>query len=206
MKKILGLPAGTLWDPVISMLNKAGIQVITNGRCYTAQINGSNIFGEAKIMRPNSLPLEVSIGKVDAAFTGYDMLVESGLEDETKIIAEFNLARNSRTAARIAVFACKDTSDVLIDSRKVRVASEYPNIARRKFKKAKIKFSYGCTEAEVREFGFTYGIGVVDSGKSLKDNKLKIIEILFESPILLIAKRENEDFVKFGRMLKKTFG
>lgn len=78
------------------------------------------------------------------------------------------------------------------------------NLAKTVFKKAEIIFSFGGTEAKITEekFGFRYGIGVVETGKSLRDNALKILKVIMISPVLLIAREETEELALFGQLLR----
>jgi ATP phosphoribosyltransferase len=206
MKKemILGIPSGSLLEPTLALLKKLGIEIIINGRNFIAEIRGSGIFSKAIIMRPNDLPLAVKMGVVDAAITGLDMCFESELESELSIIAKLNFSKKSRVSAKVVVFCRQDTFDEVIDSEEIAVSSEYMNLASTIFKKAKIVFSSGSTEIKVaiKEFGFRYGIGVVESGKSLADNRLKIIKTIVVSPAVLIARQESKEIKTLGQMLE----
>lgn len=206
MKKemVLGIPAGSLLDPTLGLLKKVGIEVAVNGRNFMADVRGSSIFSKAIIMRPNDLPLAVKMGVVDVAVTGNDMLLESCLENELCKIAELQFSKKSRKVTRIVVFGREDESDELIDTEDILVSSEYMYLASTIFKNAKIQFSTGSTEIKVavKEFGFRYGIGVVERGRSLNDNRLKIIRTILISPVVLISKRETIELRILGQMLR----
>jgi ATP phosphoribosyltransferase len=201
---ILGIPSGSLLEPTLALLKKLGVEVIINGRNFIAKIRGSGIFSASIIMRPNDLPLAVKTGVVDAAITGFDMCLESGLEKEICAIAKLNFSKKSRVPTRVVVFCRQNDSDEVVDSEEVFVSSEYMHLASRIFKKANIVFSSGSTEIKIaiKEFGFRYGIGVVESGKSLEDNGLKIIKTIVVSPVVLIAQEETEEIRTLGQMLE----
>lgn len=206
MKKnmVLGIPAGSLLDPTLALLKKLGIEITVNGRNFIAEIRGSNIFSRAIIMRPNDLPLAVKTGVADAAINGLDMCMESGLEKELCTVVKLNFSKKSKVPAQVVVFGRSEDLDEMIDSEEVIVSSEYMSLGSTQFKKAKLVFSSGSTEIKVaiKEFGFRYGIGVVESGQSLEDNGLKIIKTIVVSPVVLIAREETEELKTLGQMLE----
>lgn len=208
MKKnlTLGIPSGSLFESTLALLRKVGIEVVVNGRNFMAEIRGSDIFSRAIIMRPNDLPLALKNGIVDGIVTGLDMCIESGLEKELCIIVELNFSKKSRVPARVVVFCRESDCDEIVDSEEVLVSAEYIELARTIFKRSKIVFSTGSTEIKVaiEEFGFRYGVGVVESGKSLKDNNLKIVKVILTTPVIFAVRKENIEFQIFGQMLKGT--
>lgn len=200
---ILGIPSGSLLEATITLLRTIGIEVVVNGRNFICEVRGSAMFSQALIMRPNDLPQAVKAGVVDVAITGLDMVFEAGLENELCKIVELQFSKKSRMAARIVVFGREDESDEIVDAEDVVVCGEYIILARTMFKKAGIQFSTGSTEIKVanKAFGFRYGVGVVESGQSLKDNGLKIIKTILTSPVVLIAREESPELQIFGQML-----
>ncbi len=206
MKKnlTLGVPSGSLFDSTVALLRKVGIEVVANGRNFMAEIRGSDIFSRAIIMRPNDLPLALKNGIVDGIITGLDMCLESGLEKELCIIIELNFSKKSRLPARVVVFCRENDLDEIVDSEEILVSSEYMELARTIFKKAQVFFSTGSTEIKVamEEFGFRYGVGVVESGKSLRDNNLKIVKVILTTPVIFAVRKESQEFEIFGQMLK----
>ncbi|HAT74400.1 MAG: ATP phosphoribosyltransferase [Candidatus Moranbacteria bacterium GW2011_GWF2_36_839] len=206
MKKnlVLGIPSGSLFDSTVALLRKVGIEVVVNGRNFMAEIRGSDIFSRAIIMRPNDLPLALKNGIVDGIITGLDMCLESGLEKELCIIIELNFSKKSKVPARVVIFCRENDSDEIVDSEEILVSAEYINLAKTIFKKAQVFFSTGSTEIKVaiEEFGFRYGVGVVESGKSLKDNNLKIVKVILTTPVIFAVRKENLEFQIFGQMLK----
>lgn len=204
MKKlILGIPAGSLQEPLAKILETMGLQVIMNGRNFIAEIRGSELFAKAIIMRPNDLPIALKSGIVDAIITGYDMLCESGLEDEVCVIKKINFSKKSRMPAKVVVFCRQDDSDEIEDAEEINISSEYLNLSRKIFRKANVIFSSGSTEIKVADirFGFRYGIGVTETGKSLENNGLKIIKTIMISPVIFAVREKTEEFTIFGELL-----
>jgi ATP phosphoribosyltransferase len=204
MKKLnLGLPKGTLENPVLALLEKTGMKIIINGRNFVADIYGNEIFSKAIFMRPNDLPLALKAGIVDAIITGNDMLVESGLEKELKVLKQFDFAKKSMSSASVIIFARKDDEGEVVDSEETVFTSEYVEITKRLFPKSKVIFSTGSTEVKVADprFGFRYGVGVTETGESLRYNGLKIVKTILVSPVVLVVREEIEELNVFGEML-----
>jgi ATP phosphoribosyltransferase len=203
-KMVLGIPAGSLLEPALALLKKIGMEVGVEGRNFAAEIKGSNVFSKAIIMRPNDLPQAVETGVVDAAVTGYDMLLETGLEKKLCKIVELQFSKKSRNSTRVVVFGRMDDQDEIFDRQDICVSSEYMRLAKNVFRESDIQFSTGSTEIKVaiKKFGFRYGVGVVESGDSLRDNGLKIIKTILVSPVVLIAQRETTELKILGEMLQ----
>lgn len=205
-KMILGIPSGSLLQSTLALLNKLGITVLINGRNFVAEIRGSNLFSSAIIMRPNDLPLALRNGVADAIFTGYDFLVESGLDKMLCVIQKLSYSKKSRVPARVVLFCRKRDSGKIKDTKDIYVTSEYMFLASTIFKKAKIIFSSGSTEVKVakKKLGFKYGICVTETGKSLKDNGLKIIKTILISPVVFVTRKESREIKIFGEILGGT--
>jgi len=203
-KLTIGLSTGSLKISTLALIEKLGIKFIVNGRNFVADVVGNGLFSKAIFMRPNDLPLALKAGIVDAIITGYDMLAESNLEYSLIIIKRLNFSKESRVPARVIIFCRQEDSDEIFDSEEINVTSEYPNLARRIFRKAGVVFSSGSTEIKVvkEKFGFRYGIGVTETGRSLKDNGLKIIKTILVSPVVFAVRKKTEEFEIFGDMIE----
>jgi len=204
MKKlILGIPAGSLQNSLTKILEAMGLQIMINGRNFIADIRGSELFSKAIIMRPNDLPLALKSNVVDAIVTGQDMLSESGIEQSLCIVKALNFSKKSRVPAKVVVFCRQDDADGIEDTKDINVSSEYPNLARRIFSKANVIFSSGSTEIKVADarFGFRYGVGVTETGRSLVDNGLKIVQTIMVSPAVFVTREKTEEFEIFGELL-----
>lgn len=195
----LGLPSGSLLQPTIELLKKIGVMVHINGRGFIAEIEGSNIFTEAFITRPDRLPRAVASGKIDSAITGWDFVLEKGFQSEVIKVVELNYSKTSRHPVRVVVFSKKEK---IIDQKNISVLSEYPKLTKGIFKKSTIDLSTGTTEADVAFGIYDYGVGVVETGRSLLDNGLKILKTIIVSPTVLIASYLSEEVKTFGEMLK----
>lgn len=202
-KKILAVPSGSLREGVIMLLGKIGLVFQISGRETSIPVIGLGIFDEILFVRPEIIPDLVFSGQVLAGITGFDQVVERGLQFELAKLAEFNFGRSSQRAVRIAIVGRK--GEKLVDSPEKIVYAEYRNLASGFFSQAQVRSSSGGTEALIGKGFGDYGVLVVDSGKSLADNGLEIFKVLLESPVVLVVKEETEDLRIFGRMLEGAF-
>lgn len=198
-KKTLGLPNGSLFEPTIQLLRRVGIAVGRNGRSFFATVQGTAIFSQALIMRPQDIPEALADGVVDAGICGWDCVVEAGSETAVNKVVDLSYSRSSRGSVRIIIFG---KTRELVDREDVLVTAEYVNIARKFFRKATVRFSHGTTEAKVAYGKYRYGVGVVESGQSLTDNGLKIVKVLLVSPTVMISRKKLPEIEYFGQLLK----
>lgn len=195
----LGLPNGSLFEPTIQLLKRVGITISLNGRSFFADIQGTNIFSQVLIMRPQDVPEAVVDGAIDVGICGWDCVVEAELDDVVNKIVDLPYSRSTRRSVRIVIFG---KTEELVDEKDVLVTAEYVNIAKKFFRKATVRFSHGTTEAKVAYGRYRYGVGVVESGKSLADNGLKILKGLLVSPTVMISRENTPKFEYFGRLMK----
>lgn len=195
----LVIPKGSLYEATIKLLNAIGINLEFGSRKFMVKVNGNQLITSAFLDRPQDIPLGVVRGIYGLGFCGYDCVVEPGLEKDLVIIAELKYAKRSRKVARVVVFG---KTDRLVDNEDILVITEYLNLARLIFKKARIVYSNGCTEAKVLFGGYDYGIGVTETGESLAENGLKVVATILKSPTVLIAREETPEIKLFGEMLQ----
>ncbi len=195
----LGIPSGSLSGQTIELLKRIGIRVVINGRSFKVRIEGIGIFSEGLIFRPESIPIAVQRGVVDCGITGWDWVVENGMENKVFKIAEFGYSKKTTTPVRIVVYSL---SEKIVDNKNITVSAEYLSLAKKVFKKAQVYFSSGGTEANVVAGLYDYGIGVTETGDSIRDNRLNLLETILVSPVVLISKEESPEIGLFGRMLE----
>jgi len=198
-KLVLGLPNGSLFEPTITLFKRVGITIRVRGRNFMADIRGAGLFEKALIMRPQDIPEAIVDGVIDAGICGWDCVVEAGLEGKILRIVELPYGKNSKSPVQVVAFG---KSERLIDEAGILVAAEYPRLAKRVFKEAGIRFSHGTTEAKVAYGRYDYGVGVVETGRSLADNGLNIVATLLVSPTVLVAKEKSLEIECFGQFLK----
>ena len=189
MKLRLGIPKGSLQEATLALLARAGLQVYVSPRSYFAGTNDPEI--ECMLIRAQEMARYVEHGALDAGMTGYDWVMESGLEVVT--VADLIYAKQSRGKVRW-VLAVPEDSPVQRpeDLQGATVATELVNVTNRYFLQrgidVKVEFSWGATEVKPPTLADAI-VEVTETGSSLKANRLRIIETLLESNTQVIANR-----------------
>ena len=189
MKLRLGLPKGSLQDATLALLARAGLQVYVSPRSYFAGTNDPEI--ECMLIRAQEMARYVEHGALDAGMTGYDWVMESGLEVVT--VADLIYAKQSRGKVRW-VLAVPEDSPVQRpeDLNGATIATELVSVTSRYFLQrgidVKVEFSWGATEVKPPTLADAI-VEVTETGSSLKANRLRVIETLLESNTQIIANK-----------------
>jgi ATP phosphoribosyltransferase len=189
MKLRLGLPKGSLQEATLALLTRAGLQVYVSPRSYLAATNDLEI--ECMLIRAQEMARYVEHGALDAGLTGYDWVMESGLEVVT--VTDLIYAKQSRGKVRW-VLAVPEDSKVQRpeDLKGATIATELVNVTSKYFLQrgidAKVEFSWGATEVKPPTLADAI-VEVTETGSSLKANRLRILETVLESNTQIIANR-----------------
>ena len=189
MKLRLGLPKGSLQEATLTLLARAGLQVYVSPRSYFAATNDPEI--ECMLIRAQEMTRYVEHGALDAGMTGYDWVMESGLEVVT--VSDLIYAKQSRGKVRW-VLAVPEDSKVQRpeDLQGATIATELVSVTTRYFQQrgidVKVEFSWGATEVKPPTLADAI-VEVTETGSSLKANRLRIIETLLESNTQIIANK-----------------
>ena len=189
MKLRLGLPKGSLQEATLALLARAGLQVYVSPRSYFAATDDPEI--ECMLIRAQEMTRYVEHGALDAGMTGYDWVMESGLEVVT--VADLIYAKQSRGKVRW-VLAVPEDSKVQRpeDLQGATIATELVAVTTRYFQQrgidVKVEFSWGATEVKPPTLADAI-VEVTETGSSLKANRLRIIETLLESNTQIIANK-----------------
>jgi ATP phosphoribosyltransferase len=198
----LALPDGHAQSHTIAALRSAGLRVpgYEDGTVVRRpRIEVDRV--EVKVIRPQDMPQQVAIGQFDLAVTGRDWLLDHVVQFPSSPVHEVvDLKRSRYGLAAIVKDVSSDTvAGALAEWRArsdapIRVASEYPNIADH-FARARHIGRYsvipiaGASEGFVPEDAEILIEGI-DTGASLRANKLTILERFFESTNCVIARKE----------------
>lgn len=218
MKTKLVIPKGHLGKGSQEILENAGYKITGMERTYRPTINDRKI--DLKILRPQEIPLLVAEGVHDIGITGMDWVKETGVDVEVLLDLEFGWIRMVLAVPKDweEVNSLSDLLRKLWDEGKaVRISTEYLNTAieyiqtnqiyEKKFgdraplvitpwwkigenKWVSIFLSFGATEAKPPENADAI-IEVVETGTTLEQNNLKIIETISESTAILIANKKS---------------
>lgn len=206
----LGLPNGSLQKPTLDLLSKIGMSVKINGRSSEAIVEGIGLFNRVILMRPQDLPTAVIQGTVSCAICGLDWVLENELHPAfvkaghppLVRVQELSYAKVTRKPVRIVVFGRPDSPPLNgSNTPPVRISAEYPNITRNAYANEDIVFSHGSTEVKVAMGLFDYGVGVTETGSSIKAHNLTIVDTLLESPTVLVAHDNIPTIELFGELL-----
>ena len=188
MKLRLGIPKGSLQDATIQLFARAGFNIYPNGRSYSATTDDPEI--ECMLIRAQEMARYVEHGALDAGLTGYDWVVESGL-DVIKV-ADLVYAKQSLGRKVRWVLAVPDDSPYRKpeDLANCIIATELVSVTRNYFEArgipVQVEFSWGATEVKPPTLADAI-VEVTETGSSLRANRLRIIETVLESNTQLIA-------------------
>jgi ATP phosphoribosyltransferase len=186
----LALPKGSLERRALHLFATAGLTVRRpSERSYRGTIDYAGV-ARVAFYKPREIPSVVGAGSFDLGLTGADWVEESGAEVE--VVESFDYSRNTEKPWRLVLAApvAHPATSVADLGDGVRVATEYPNIGRRFFRaaglRAEVVVSYGATEAKIPELADVL-MDVVETGRSLRQNDLRVIETIRTCGAQLIA-------------------
>ena len=188
----LGLPKGSLQEATFKMFKKAGFNVsLSSERSYFPSINDDQI--EPVLLRAQEMSRYVADGALDCGITGNDWILENG--SDVLRVTDLMYAKQSMSKVRW-VLAVPESSG--IKSAKAlagkRVATELVKVTRDYFRKNKvpveIEFSWGATEVKVNGGLVDAIVELTETGRSLRANKLAIIDTICESTTQFIANKK----------------
>ncbi len=197
----IALPDGHAQAHTLEVLQCAGIDVEGYGGSAIVRRPRVGIEGvEAKVIRPQDMPQQVAIGNFDLAVTGRDVLFDHLVQFPSSPVEEILDLKRSRYGLAVIV------KDVEADSvagalrewrragtRTIRVASELPNIAdhfarERHFGRYSVIPVAGASEGFVPDDAEILIEGI-ETGSSVRANKLTVLERFFESTNCVIANK-----------------
>jgi ATP phosphoribosyltransferase len=223
------IPKGHLAEETFKTLERAGYVISGTERTYRPTINDPRI--DLKILRPQEIPISVSEGLQDLGITGLDWIQETHADAEVLLDLEYSRVKlvvavpNSFTK----ISCLSDLLDQFIqEDRILKISTEYLNLSSEYIKanpvykrafgdadpmtvtpwwrrgenqKVSIYLSFGATEAKPPENADAI-VEVAETGSSLEQNDLRVIETLMESTAVLIA---NKDSMKDDSKREKIY-
>src|SRR6202167_2194874 len=187
MKIRLGIPKGSLQEATLQLFARAGLPIFTNGRSYFATTRDPEV--ECMLIRAQEMARYVEHGVLDAGLTGFDWVIESGLEVVT--VSDLIYAKQSRGKVRWVLAVPEDSPYERAEDLGNRIiATELVSVTRKYFENknvtVQVEFSWGATEVKPPMLADAI-VEVTETGSSLKANHLKIIDTVMESETHLIA-------------------
>lgn len=215
VKVRFAIPKGSLEKATLDLLEQAWFGVSLDERSYRPVLSDPDI--EAKMLRPQEIPLFVAEGVLDVGITGLDWVKETGADVETLLDLQYGYVKLVVAAPKQIKQAsftelCRSIWD---EGGVLRVSTEYLNISeeyvssnpaykerfgsskpliitpwwrRGENRSATIYLSFGATEAKPPEDADVI-VDVTQTGRSLEQNNLKILDVVMKSSAALIANR-----------------
>ena len=178
---------GRIATPIMDLMERSGLHLNETGeRRLLADTLDPHV--EVLFARPVDIPEYVANGAADLGITGHDMVVERGSDVEELLDLQFGRAK--------LVLAVMEDSPVRQADQLAgaKIATEFPTITRQYFRKL------GLTVTVVPVGGaceVTPHLGIADaivdltsSGNTLRQNRLRIIDIVLSTSTVLISNRE----------------
>jgi ATP phosphoribosyltransferase len=189
MAMIIALPKGRLGEDTEAILMKAKITenpISKDSRKLIFPV-GNDI--EIILVRAWDVPTYVEMGTADIGICGKDDLIEH----DADVLELLDLGSGY---CKMTI-ACKNrvSRDELLSKNHLKVATKYPNIAKKMFShlsiQAEIIKLYGSVELAAVMGMSDCIIDIVSTGGTLRDNGLWVVEELFESTARVIINRSS---------------
>lgn len=185
----LGLPSGSLQEPTLALMARAGFSILGASRSYRPVVDDSEL--EIRLLRAQEIGRYVDHGFLDAGITGRDWIIENAAEVE--IICELPYSRSTNRPTRWVLVVPEDSPFKSVhDLEGKRIATEAVGLTQHYLKSkgvtAEVEFSWGATEVKVPELVDAI-VDITETGSSLRANNLRIIDTLLESYPQLVASK-----------------
>lgn len=185
----IGIPKGSLADSTVDLFSRAGFTINISSRGYYPSIDDREL--RCVMFRAQEMSRYVEDGVLDAGLTGFDWIRENG--SDVHEVCELTYSKATSRPARW-VLAVPNESDTRKpeDLEGGIVSTELVNVTREYFKgkgiNVRVEFSWGATEVKAR---LVSGIvELTETGSSLRENNLRIIDEILSSTTRFIANRK----------------
>jgi ATP phosphoribosyltransferase len=184
----LGIPSGSLQKATTALFGKAGFHISDSERSYLPSIDDEQI--RLIMLRAQEMSRYVAGGELDAGITGYDWIMENGLDvvDVCELVYSKATSRPTRW-----VLAVPEESKVTgaAQLKGGIIATELVNVTKKYFADknidVKVEFSWGTTEVKARLVDAI--VEITETGDSLRANNLRMIDTVITSTTRLIANK-----------------
>jgi ATP phosphoribosyltransferase len=175
------IPKGSLQEPTIELLAKAGYEVYVSSRGLRPSSNDAEL--DLYLIRAQEIGRYIGQGFIDCGITGYDWAYENGVD--LVDLAELPYSRATTRPTRWVLVVPEDSPiRTAADLEGKRIATEGVGITQRWLDergiKAEVEFSWGATEVKVPDLVDAI-VDVTETGSSIKANRLRIVDTLLTS-------------------------
>ena len=209
------VPKGSIEESTFKVLEKSWTRVVRRERTYRVMLDDPQI--SVKMLRPQEIPNLVFDGLYDVGITGRDWVKETN--SDVKILLDLEFGKIKLVIAIPDSYNFKSLDDMILAYAKkkkiLRISSEYLTTASKFIMQCKnykklygskqpmivtpwlrlgsnkniqIFLSFGATEAKPPE-DVDAIMDVTETGTTLTQNQLKIIDTVMESTAVLIANK-----------------
>lgn len=187
---VLGLPAGSLQESTFELFRRAGFRISATSRTYFPRIDDPEI--RPILLRAQEISRYVEDGVLDAGLTGRDWVVEN--DSDVVEVCELAYSKSTTRPARwVLAVPLESPIRTVTDLEGKLIATELVNTTRRWLRErgvsAKVEFSWGATEVKARLVDAI--VELTETGRSLAENNLRIVDTVMESTTRLIANRDS---------------
>ncbi|HHV81424.1 MAG TPA: ATP phosphoribosyltransferase [bacterium] len=183
----IALPSGRLMEECVKLLENSGISFpkeILESRRLSGIIDNKKFL----ICKPKDVPIYVEYGTADIGMVGKDIL----LEENTQVYELYDLGIG-RCRIVVAIPNSLEPEEIFFRGDIIRVATKYPRIARDFFNRRGISIEILNLSGSI-ELAPVTGIAdvivdIVSTGRTLKENNLRVWEEIAYSSARLIANR-----------------
>lgn len=185
----IGIPKGSLQEATLGLFKRAGFQFSVSSRSYYPEVDDPEL--RPTLLRAQEIPRYVAEGILDAGLTGWDNVVECGVDvvDMAELVYSKSTARPYKW-----VLAVPEDSDIrtVQDLQGKRIATELVQVTKRYLElhgvSAHVEFSWGATEVKVPHLVDAIVEGT-ETGSTLRAHRLRVVDTLLESTTRWIANR-----------------
>jgi ATP phosphoribosyltransferase len=184
---VIALAKGRMMEQSLDLLASAGIgfseDVATSRKLVFDARDGKH---RVVLVKPADVPTYVEYGAADAGIAGLDVVLESRADLVQPLTLDFGRCKLAVAAPRgVALSASENPT--------VRVATKYPHIAMEYFNGRGIPVEIIYLSGSI-ELAPLLGLAdrivdLVESGRTLKENGLEIVEVIVESSARLLVNR-----------------
>jgi len=204
---VIALAKGRMLEHSLDLLKGAGIRFsedVATSRKLIFDADDGNY--RVVLVKPADVPTYVEYGAADAGIAGLDVVLESRADLVQPLALDFG-------RCRLAVAAPKGVPLSAAENPTVRVATKYPHIAMEYFNGRGIPVEIISLSGSI-ELAPLLGLAdrivdLVESGRTLKENGLEIVEVIAEISARLVVNRasyqtKRETVLRFIDTLSKA--
>ncbi|RMG69843.1 MAG: ATP phosphoribosyltransferase [Nitrospirae bacterium] len=202
----IALPKGRLLEESLEFFSSIGIDfdsTITRSRRLIHYSSDGNF--KLLVIRAKDVPTFVQYGGCDMGIVGRDVLMEASADLYEVLDLGFGYCR-------LCVAVPEDIDEDIYSRPIIKVATKYPSITERFFaqrgQQVEIITLYGSIELAPVTGMSDAIVDLVSTGKTLRANRLKEIETVFESTAWLVVnrhsfKQKNQEIVNLIKKIKE---